>query len=88
MDKDSAEYKRVREETAKAFYDAVFPSADWDEPSDYEKQPFYNKADQILSIKGLAILADDQSCKIQRLGSQEYEDTDFPTVYCDVRRTI
>ena len=40
----------LREQIAKEFYDAVFPNADWDEPSEYEKEPFYAKADRAISL--------------------------------------
>ena len=46
----------IREEIARHIYDAVFPGADWNEPSEYEKEPFYDRADNILSIKELAIV--------------------------------
>jgi len=48
-----------------------------------------DQADQILALikqAGYVKLAKDQSCKIQRAGSDEIEDTTFPEVYDDVRR--
>lgn len=39
----------LREGMAQRFYDAVFPGADWNEPNEYEKEPFYNRADEALA---------------------------------------
>ncbi len=36
----------------------------------------------------LAILSKNQKCKIQRIGSNEYEETTFNTEYSDIRRVI
>jgi len=47
---------KARGEIAQHIYDAVFPGADWDEPSEYEKEPFYDRASQLLSIPELAIV--------------------------------
>jgi len=55
MDKQSAEYSRVRKEMADTL-------ADWyGHPLGYYSDYFYNKADEMLSIKGMAILSDDQN---------------------------
>ncbi len=42
--------EKLREEVAQHLYDAVFPGADWNELSEYEKEPFYDRADQIHEL--------------------------------------
>ena len=43
---------------------------------------------QILNHPRIAILDENQGCKIQRIGSEEYEDTTFTTLYDNVRRIM
>jgi hypothetical protein len=73
MNKSSPEYIRVRNEIAKMLCDKdnpilseppnyEQPNSFWDkQASEVYKQIYRNVADSILAIKGLAILADDQS---------------------------
>jgi len=65
MDKNSAEYKRVKEKIAEALYmkysvgEKFWGSA--------RKIDWYKMTDQILSVKGIAIKADDQSLRDELL---------------------
>jgi len=38
----------IKEELAQRLYDATFPGADWNEPNEYEKEPFYDGANEML----------------------------------------
>jgi len=61
----------------------------WEHRGEATKNWFLDKADQILDLikqAGYVKLSNDQSCKIQRAGSGEIEDTTFPEIYDDVRR--
>ena len=72
MNKESKEYKKVREKIARELHFLDWDkevgmayrhgdSGDWDEQDDYLHSHYFELADQILSIEGLAILDDDQS---------------------------
>jgi hypothetical protein len=71
MDTSTPEYKRVREEIARTLYilhpvDRAYNIHEkWETlTEDSFKESFRKQADSILSIKGVAILADDQEWEI------------------------
>ena len=59
MNKDSKEYRKVREEIA--IFLSELPDCEWNDLTREEKEEWYYDADLLLSIKGLAILADDKT---------------------------
>ena len=71
--------------------------ADWllefhermDNHSEFSELYYKRSARELLSgDPDLCLIDDNQSCKIQRLGSDEYIDTTFSAVFPDVRRVI
>ena len=65
MNKDSKEYQRVRREMDNKLVEIV--SWDW---YNYPDQCLTDALDEILSIEGLAILADDQGLPLPSFGFQ------------------
>lgn len=60
MNKDSVEYKRVREKTAEFLAKHIGYTGLTSLPRE-RRERFYEEADQILSTKGIVIEADDQN---------------------------
>jgi len=58
------EYKRVKEAIAKLTGEDYFTDRDWEDYSQGAKDIFYKGADQILSLDGIEIRADDQTIVI------------------------
>jgi hypothetical protein len=60
MNKQSPEYIRVREEIAKKLYEQDGFIVEWYWKTSNYQEIYLKRADYILEIKGIAVLADDQ----------------------------
>ena len=82
MNKDSKEYQRIREEIA--LFLSELPDWEWNDLTREEKEEWYYDADLLLSIKGLAILAGDQSLPRNRYGDYH----EHRGVYAEAQRDM